>query len=137
MSKAEPTVQKFMTTQPHSIESTATLKETVDQMSKFKVRHLPVMKSGKVVGIVSDRDIKLVMDFDEIDTAEVPVADICSPKPYIVEPDTQLHEVAGEMAEKRIGSAIVIQNGKLVGIFTAVDACRALAEVLQTRYHGK
>ena len=137
MSKAEPTIQKFMTTQPQSVESTATLKETLDKMSKFKVRHLPVMKSGKVVGIVSDRDIKLVMDFDEIDTAEVPVADICTSKPYVVSPDAQLHEVAGDMAEKRLGSAIVVQNGKLVGIFTTVDACRALAEVLQTRFHGK
>ena len=137
MSKAEPTIQKFMTTQPESIESTATLKETLDKMSKFKVRHLPVMKAGKVVGIVSDRDIKLVMDFDEIDTAEVPVADICTSKPYIVSPDAQLHEVAGDMAEKRLGSAIVVQNGKLVGIFTTVDACRALWAILQTRFHGK
>lgn len=137
MSKAEPTIQKFMTMQPHSIESTATLKQALDMMSKFKVRHLPVEKSGKVVGIVSDRDIKLVMDFDEIDTAEVAVADVCTSKPYIVGPDAQLHEVAADMAEKRLGSAIVVQNGKLVGIFTTVDACRALAEILQTRFHGR
>lgn len=137
MSKAEPTVQKFMTTQPQSIESTESIKKALDRMDKIKVRHLPVTKAGKVVGIVSDRDLKLVLGFEEIDSAEVTVADVCHPKPFIVEPDTQLHEVASEMAEKRLGSAIVVQNGKLVGIFTTVDACRALAEILQTRYHGK
>lgn len=137
MSKSEPTIQKFMTTQPQSIESTATLKEALSAMSKFRVRHLPVVKSGKVVGIVSDRDLKLVMDFDEIDTAEVPVADICVTKPYVVSPDAPLHEVAADMASKRLGSAIVVQNGKLVGIFTTVDACRALVQILETRYHGR
>ncbi len=137
MSKSEPTIQKFMTTQPQSIESAESIKKALDRMSKVGVRHLPVTKNGKVVGIVSDRDLKLVLGFEEIDSAEVTVADVCHPKPYIVGPDALLHEVAEEMAEKRLGSAIVVQNGKLVGIFTTVDACRALAEVLQTRFHGR
>ena len=135
MSKAEPTVQKYMSFQPRSIESSETLKKAQDLMSKLKVRHLPVTKGGKLVGEVSDRDIKLVGGFEEIDTVEAVVADICTTKPFTVGPDTPLHEAAAEMAEKRYGSAIVVQNGKLVGIFTTTDACRALAEILQTRYH--
>ena len=82
-------------------------------MAKLKVRHLPVTRNGKVVGIVSDRDLKLVMGFEEIDTAETTVADVCHPKPYLVGPDALLREVAAEMAEKRLGSAIVVQNGKM------------------------
>ena len=137
MSKAEPTVQKYMSVQPQSVESTETLKKARDLMSRLKVRHLPVTKVGKLVGEVSDRDIKLVSGFEEIDMAEAVVADICVIKPFTVGPDTPLHEAAAEMAEKRYGSAIVVQNGKLVGIFTTTDACRALAEIIQTRYHAR
>jgi acetoin utilization protein AcuB len=137
MSKAEPTIQKYMTFQPYSIESTESLKKALTLMTSRKIRHLPVTRAGRVVGILSDRDLKLVMGFDDIDTAEEVVADICVTKPYTVDPETPLHEVAGEMASKHIGSAIVVQNGKLVGIFTATDACRALSEILLTRYHGK
>jgi|APTNR8051073442_1049403.scaffolds.fasta_scaffold28810_3 acetoin utilization protein AcuB len=137
MSKSEPTIQKFMTTDPKSIESTAKIKDAQALMTKFKIRHLPVTRQGKVVGILSDRDIKLVGSFSEIEIDEVVVADVCQNKPYIVAPDELIHEVAAEMAAKHYGSAIVVQNSRLVGIFTAVDACRTLAEILEMRYHQK
>lgn len=136
MSKAEPTVQKYMSVRPKSIESTDSIKKAKDVMSLGKIRHLPVTRGGKVIGVVTDRDIKLVAGFEEIDAEEVVVADVCSSRPFIVRPDTPLHEVAAEMAEKHYGSAVVEQNGKLVGIFTTVDACRALAEILTTRFHA-
>ncbi len=137
MSKSEPTIQKFMTTDPKSIESDAKIKDAQAMMAKFKIRHLPVTRQGKVVGILSDRDIKLVGSFSEIEIDEVVVADVCQNKPYIVTPDELIHEVAAEMAAKHYGSAIVVQNSRLVGIFTAVDACRTLAEILETRYHQR
>ena len=52
---------------------------------------------------------------------------------YAVGPDAPLDEVAGEMAGHKYGSAVVLQNGKVVGIFTTVDACRALQELLHGR----
>lgn len=135
MSKAQPMIQKYMTTQPYSIAPNEKLAAAQDTMKKYKIRHLPVVKDGRVVGILTDRDIKLIGGFEDLDTAEILVADICVDKPYIVGPDSQLSEVVKEMASKHYGSAIVVQNGKLVGIFTTVDACRALAVVLETRYH--
>lgn len=136
MSKAEPTVQKYMTTQPYSIEPTKNLKEAQELMKKYNIRHLPVIADGKVAGILSDRDIKLTSGFEEVDIAEVSVADICVTKPYIVSPDSLLTEVAEEMASKHYGSAVVVQNSKLVGIFTTVDACRALVAEVRMRHHG-
>jgi acetoin utilization protein AcuB len=137
MSKSEPAIQKYMTTDPASIESTAKVREAQDLMSKLQIRHLPVTKDGVVVGIISDRDLKLVAAFSKVDIDQLVVADACHDDPYTVSPDALIHEVAAEMAQKHYGSAIVVQNGRLVGIFTAVDACRTLAEILEQRFHGK
>lgn len=136
MSKAELMIQKYMTTQPYSIAPGQNLAAAQDTMKKYKIRHLPVVKDGKVVGMLSDRDIKLIEGFEDLDAAQILVADACVDKPYIVEPDAPLGEVVKEMASKRYGSAMVVQHGKLVGIFTTVDACRALSSILETRYHS-
>lgn len=52
---------------------------------------------------------------------------------YAVDPNTSLDVVAEALAEHKYGSAVVLQNGKVVGIFTTNDACRALAELLHSR----
>ena len=61
------------------------------------------------------------------------VEEAMTEQPYTVEPETPLDQVARTMAEKKFGSAVVLQNHKVVGIFTTVDACQALSELLQTR----
>ena len=135
MSKAQPTIQKYMTTQPYSIEPSESLPAALDAMKKWKIRHLPVVKGDEVVGILSDRDIKMIEGFEDVETEHLCVADVCVDKPFIVEPDSKLVDVAKEMASKHYGSAIVAQNKKLVGILTTVDICRALTEILETRFH--
>ncbi len=135
MSKAEPTIQKYMTTQPISIEAGQTLQDAIMVLKQHSIRHLPVMRGNEVVGLLSDRDVKLALGIQGLDTDRMPVIDICIEKPYTVKPEAHLKEVALTMASKHYGSAIVVSNGKLVGIFTTVDACRALAEIIDTRYH--
>ena len=136
MSKSEPTVQKFMTCQPHSIGAWETLAAARTVMSTHQIRHLPVLEGGRVIGILSDRDIKMVTGLEGVDITKAVVRDACHEHPYEVSPEAPLSEVALEMANKRYGSAIVMQNGKVVGIFTTVDACRALADILQIRFHN-
>lgn len=135
MSKLEPVISKYMTTQPQSIAPDATVEEACMLMKKKGIRHLPVVKGEKVVGLLSDRDVKLISGFEEVDAAEIRVADVCASNPYVVKPDAELGDVAATMASKHYGSAVVVDNGKLVGIFTTVDACRALTDVLGKRYH--
>ncbi len=53
--------------------------------------------------------------------------------PYTTAPDTPVSEVARAMAADKYGSAVVTQNGKVVGILTTVDVCRILADVFDTR----
>ncbi len=91
-----------------------------------------MLKGGRLLGILTDRDIRLLESLDS-GASELPVSEAMTEEPYTVEPDTTLDQVVHEMAEKKYGSAVVVQNHKIVGIFTTVDACRALAELLQTR----
>lgn len=135
MSKSEPRIQKYMTPAPYSIEASQVVDEAESMMSKHGIRHLPVMNNGELFGILSDRDIKMAMSFVDANSKLVKVADICKEKPFCVDPEALLHEVLDEMAEHHYGSALVVQNHKLVGIFTTVDACIGFSKVLQQRFH--
>src|SRR6516165_261062 len=122
-----------MTPFPHSIEVDAPLADARTMMREGNFRHLPVTSGGEIVGIVTDRDIKLVLgpDFGNPNERELKVRDAYVDKAYVVSAATPVATVARTMAQLHIGSAIVTKRDKLVGIFTVTDACRALAEVLE------
>ena len=121
-----------MTPFPYSIEVDAPLKDAHKLMREHHFRHLPITRAGAIVGILTDRDIKLVLgpDFDYPNEEQLTVRDAYVERPCVVNASTPVAIVARTMAENHIGSAIVTKNDKLVGIFTVTDACRALAEVL-------
>lgn len=131
--KAIPAVQKFMTYVPKSIGYDQSLAQAHDVMRKMRLRHLPVLKGGRLVGILTDRDINLVLGFKDVDPEKTTVEEAYTPDPYITAPNAPLNEVVSYMADKKYGCALVVDNGKLVGIFTEVDAYRALSELLNTR----
>ena len=135
MSKAIPQVQKYMTTTPHSIGAEQDLETAIDLMKKYGIRHLPVLKSGGLIGILSDRDVRLALGIKGVDPKTTKVDEVATDEVFITKPDSMLNEVVAEMAEKRIGSAVVVQNHKLVGIFTSTDAMRVLGEIFDTRLH--
>ena len=130
--KNVPQIVAFMTPFPHSIDIDAPLSEARAFMQRRRIRHLPVTSQGAIVGMLTDRDIKLVLgpDFAYPPETELKVSDVCVKDPYIVPASTPVAAVAGKMAERHIGSAIITKNGKLVGVFTSTDACRALAQLL-------
>ena len=132
MSKAIPTIQKYMTTTPISVDRTETVAGAHRRMRERNIRHLPVLDGDRLVGIVSQGDLHLIETLEGVDATKVTVADAMS-NPYTVSPDAALDEVVAEMAEQKYGSALVTQNGKVVGVFTTVDAMRAFAELLQGR----
>ena len=133
MTKAIPTIQKFMSTAPHSIGREQTLAQAHTMLRTNHIRHLPVLEGGRLVGMLTERDLALVETLKDVDPKKVTVEDAMSAEVYTVSPDARLDEVVGEMAEKKYGSAVVMQNHKVVGILTTVDVCRTLAELLATR----
>ena len=133
MSKPIPKVQKYMTTSPHTIRPDLTLTDAAKTMREHNIRHLPVLSGGSLVGLLSMRDIHLIETLKDVNPSEVIVEDAMSQEVYVISPDSSLDEVVDEMAAKKYGSAIVQQNGKVVGIFTVIDALQALSDLLNTR----
>lgn len=133
MSKAIPTIEKYMTTNPHSIGKDQTLSKAEKIMSQYGIRHLPVLDGGKFLGLVSDRDVKFLSTFKDVDPTKTTLDSMYIDKVFCADPDARLDEVCDVMAEHKYGSTVVMSNGKLVGIFTWVDALRAMSELLKTR----
>ncbi|MBL7716291.1 MAG: CBS domain-containing protein [Bdellovibrionales bacterium] len=134
--KAMPQIQKFMTPNPHTIGHDLPLRTALSLMREHRIRHLPVQNGGKLVGMLTDRDIKLAGSFS--DSSNLKVEEVMSPEVFTVTPDSPVDRVVNEMASRKYGSAVVQQeNGKVVGIFTAVDGLHFLGETLQSFYRGR
>lgn len=133
MTKPIPTIQKYMTATPHSIGAEQTLAHAHAVMAEHGIRHLPVLHGGKLLGILTDRDLHLIESLKDVDPKLITVSDAMSGDVYAVAPDAPLDEVVATMAERKLGSVVVLQNGKIVGIFTTVDVCIALADLLHSR----
>ncbi len=131
--KTIPKIEKYMTASPHSVGNDIPLKKAYEMMRGYGVRHLPVYHGGKLVGVLTDRDVKLATSFKG--SEDMLVDDVMTPDPYAVAPDAPIDRVAIEMSEHKYGCAIIQQtNGKVVGIFTVTDALRALSEVIHQNY---
>jgi acetoin utilization protein AcuB len=105
-------------------------------MRERGVRHLPVLDAGRLVGVVSQGDLVLAESVAGVDPATDSVREAMSGDPYAVPPGAPLEEVAATMAERRLGSAIVVDRGVVIGVFTTVDALRALALLAGRRRAG-
>lgn len=127
--KSRP-IRDFMTPHPHSIGQEQSLTRAHELMREHAIRHLPVLHGGRIVGLVSLRDLHLVETLSDVEPDEVSVEDAMSTELYTVPPEKPLGEVAREMAEHKYGAAIVVEGAKVVGLFTTVDALRALAEAV-------
>jgi acetoin utilization protein AcuB len=124
-----------MTASPLPVEIDADIRTAEDLMLDHDVRHLPVLQDGVLVGVVSDRDIAGVWSVVNADPDKhIQVRSICSLDLYTVEVGEKLDHVLMEMAERRIGSAVVTQDEKIVGIFTATDACRCFGAFLRAHW---
>jgi CBS domain-containing protein len=131
-----PVVGAVMTSFPYFVEVDDTASEMERMMDEHGIRHLPVQEAGKVIGIVSERDlhhyVKREASAAEKDT--IRARHIMVPDPYVASFRTPLNEVVFEMANRRIGSVIVQRQGKLAGILSAIDVCRILGEYLESMF---
>lgn len=133
MSSAAPRVKAYMTPTPHTIGAEQTMERAHALMRQHRLRHLPVLSGGRLVGIVSDRDLHMVETFPDVDPRSVRVEEAMSQDVYTVTPDTPLEEVVHAMATHKYGSTLVVDHERVVGIFTTVDVCRAFSELLSSR----
>jgi len=127
-----PTIESVMTPYPYSIEADAHAGAARSMLEQFRIRHLPVHEGDRLVGVVSERDLKRAaeMGWDVTLGGSARVGDICTKDVYIVRPEEPLVDVLQHMATQHVDSVLIARHGKLAGIFTFTDACRHCAELL-------
>ncbi len=134
--KKIPYVGSVMTPFPYFVDSDEGIFEVERLMREHQVRHIPVQQDGRVVGIVSERDVRHLLDrlLPTVDKTQMRARDVMIDDAYVVAFDMPLNEVAFEMARRHIGSAIVVHHEKLAGILSAADICRILAEIFESEF---
>lgn len=123
-------VTTWMSSPVHTVEPATTAGDAVGLLRRRRIRHLPVVEGDRVVGVVTDRDLR--------GTAPgVPVSAIMSRPVVIVSPRTAIDKAARLLFDRRIGCLPVIESGKLVGILTQTDAVAALVDVVRLQVGGR
>jgi acetoin utilization protein AcuB len=124
-------VGRYMTPSPITVGARQTLSAAHRLMCQNGIRHLPVLDGGRLVGVLSIRDLHWLESLPNVDPNLVAVEEAMTPDPMTVSPGSALEKVATQMAEHRYGSAVVVDKGKVVGVFTTIDALHALVGLLR------
>lgn len=115
-----------MTKEPITVEPDDLLSRAVHKMKAGGFRRLPVVRDGKLIGIISDRDLREHRGHLE----HIKINGVMSEKLFTVSPETTLEEAAQIMLEQQIGGLPVVHDGRLIGIITASDVMRAFLDVM-------
>lgn len=138
-------VKNKMTVNPYTIAPDATIGEALELMRKNKIRRLPVIKDGKLVGIVTERELLEVspskattLSIFEINylLAKTKVSSVMTKDTKTISPDALLEEAAVIMREFSIGALPVVEGDKLVGIITETNIFDAFIELMGFRDIG-
>jgi acetoin utilization protein AcuB len=128
MRKTMP-VSEYMSRLPQEIDRRERLTTAIRMMETHAVRHLPVMDGSHLVGVLSRQDVQNAFQRHGGSAEAVAVGDVCTREPLTLSPSTAMSEAARRMLERAVTSALVVDGGVLVGIFTSVDALRVLADL--------
>ena len=132
----------LMTPDPETVTPEASIAEVWDLMRELDVRHVPVVRGGMLVGMLSDRDLAH-LDVGRVLTVEgaealrreltTPVVKVMSSDVICAEPETELSDVVGLLLEHKIGALPVVRpdTREVVGIISYVDVLRALRDLLE------
>ena len=121
-----------------SISADDNLRIVGEIMQLGRVRHLPVVRRGRLVGVVSQRDLLhaslsnvmgLASEEQTLFLEGVNISQVMSSPPVSIGPEASVQEAARVMAERKIGCLPVIEDGKLAGIVTETDLLRYFAGV--------
>lgn len=123
-------IREFMTPAPLTVEDDLPLADARDRMARSRVRHLPVVRDGALVGILSARDLLMMEDLSASAMSSMTVDAAMTANPHRVGPDEPLGDVVRAMVQHDVGAVLVVEGEKVVGIFTDVDAVHLLDRAL-------
>lgn len=129
-------VRDLMKAPVQSVERSDTMGKALQMMKQHGIRHLPVLEDGKVIGILSDRDLRspdIPGRWHAIPWSDsIAVEWVMSAPVLVLSPDASISDAASLMHAERIDCAPVVDNGKLVGIITSSDLLEILGKDAET-----
>jgi len=134
--KKMPTIKSVMTAFPYWVDINESLASAEKLMEEHEISHLPVKQNGDLVGVIAHHDIEQAKNnaTDEAAFENLKIENICVLDAYIVDLDEPLDNIVLHMANFHIGSALVMRNERLAGVFTMNDACRCFADFLRYQF---
>lgn len=126
-----PVIREFMTPSPRTIARTSTVAAARRLMRDHQVRHLPVLDGGHIAGLLSERDLLLIESLPGVDPNTLRVEEAMVTDVFTVSADDAIGEVIENMIDQKVGSAVVCHGSDVIGIFTTIDALRALHRTLE------
>ncbi len=128
-------VSKWMTKSMITIKPKDTLRHARERLAKYRINQIPVVINDKLVGIVTDRDVRDAYpsslrlfhgkDIDEFGDSHI-VEEVMTYNVVAISPQTSLREAAQRLRRQRFGALPVVENGKLVDIITRSDLLDAM-----------
>lgn len=135
-------VKELMSTTIYTISPEDTLDRVVVMFHFNAIRHLPVVEKGKVIGVISDRDVKKILgpkkttrrNEEGRETIDIPsrrVRNVMQRKLTTIGPEAKASDAAGIMAKRKIGCLPVVKKDRLIGIITSTDILRAFVKLAE------
>jgi acetoin utilization protein AcuB len=136
MNETRLTVGDWMTPDPVTVDESTSVAEAIHLLEERHLRHLPVMRAGRLVGLVTEKALlgygpgkATSLDRWELHhlLAQTPVAAAMTSTPHTVTPETPLADAARLLHDRKLGGVLVVDaRGDLVGVLTTTDALEAL-----------
>jgi len=132
----ETKVQDIMTRNPHTLEADDVLDLADDLMSMARIRHIPILSGGKIVGIVSQRDLFFsalvkalgLQPREQKDLMKtIRARELMSHPVITISPGASVKEAARLMGQNKIGCLPVVKGKQFVGIVTETDILNYVA----------
>ena len=115
------TVREAMTANPRTADRSQSLADVAQIMKAEDVGSVPVVDDGRLVGMLTDRDIVVRAVADGVDAKSINVGDVASIDPVTVAPEEDLDEALRLMAQHQVRRLPVVEDGRLVGILAQAD----------------
>jgi acetoin utilization protein AcuB len=132
------TVERWMSKLVFTTKPDACLIDAFEMMRDHRIRHVPVVEGEKLVGIVSDRDVRSALPsrhalqegWASLGEALLVsrISQVMSLMPITIGPTASIREAAQVMSRNKVGALPVVEEGKLVGILSAEDILWAVAD---------
>lgn len=138
-------VRQFMTSQVFTVSPEDNVADTMALMREKKINRLPVVQKGKLVGIVTDGDLREVspspattLSIFELNylVAKTSIREVAVKNVITCSPDTKIEDAAVLMRDHGIGALPVLDQGKLVGIITETDILDTFLDIIGFRSPG-